>query len=70
MISVEVLPLLLLKHTVAGVVSAVGSYACRKSVKQMLHRRHMVTANLAIPKNKRHITFYYVGFKQVLKKGF
>lgn len=41
---------LLLKHTVT-VATAVGNYAYRKSVKQMLHRCHMAIINLVTSTN-------------------
>lgn len=67
MIYAKVLPVLLLKHTVTGgVATAVGNYAYRKSVKQMLHRCHMVITSSVTSANKLKIIFYYVIFIQVL----
>lgn len=66
MIYAKALPLLLLKHTVTGgVATAIGNYAYRKSVKQMLHECHMVITNLITSANKLQIIFYYVIFIQV-----
>lgn len=66
MIYAKVHPMLLLKHTVTGgVATAVGNYAYRKSVKQMLHRCHMVITNTVTSTNKLPISFHYALFIQV-----